>query len=194
MMGTTSLSASPSHVYHPTTPLNKHIGKKYGMLTVLGFLDIHDTANGRHKTRNTHCRCDCGKDIIRPWKNVIDPQSRSCGCYRSARLKKINYDAEIGKCYGHLTVTGVGPPVYAPNGTTIITREVSCVCDCGMSYQPEVMDYDHLPIYKKERSISECQTITKVKQEIVKCELVCAVCHRIRGMQRGGHYKSLGLK
>jgi hypothetical protein len=55
--------------------------------------------------------------------------------------------------------------------------------DCGVSYQPCVMDLDHIRGVKK-RGISQMvdggYTIPALKEEIAKCEVVCANCHRIR--------------
>lgn len=61
-------------------------------------------------------------------------------------------------------------------------------CDCGIlgDKHPEIMDFDHLR--DKKFNISEFKNHTsgfnKVKQEIKKCELVCANCHRIRTVKR----------
>lgn len=56
--------------------------------------------------------------------------------------------------------------------------------DCGLTYNPWQMDFDHLDSSQKIDNISEllCRgvSISKIKQEIEKCELVCVNCHRIR--------------
>ena len=60
--------------------------------------------------------------------------------------------------------------------------------DCGFIGRdfPEVLDFDHLR--DKKFNISEYKYFTsginKVKEEINKCELVCANCHRIRTVKR----------
>ncbi len=60
--------------------------------------------------------------------------------------------------------------------------------DCGFLGKdyPEVLDFDHLR--DKKFNISEFKHHTsgfsKVKEEIEKCELVCANCHRIRTVKR----------
>jgi hypothetical protein len=60
-----------------------------------------------------------------------------------------------------------------------------CV-DCGKSYPHYCMDFDHLR--DKEFSISMARkgywAREKILKEIEKCELVCAICHRIRTHQR----------
>lgn len=63
-------------------------------------------------------------------------------------------------------------------------KERSCV-DCGYSGKenPCVLDFDHLS--DKKYSISRMNfSIEKVLEEIKKCELVCANCHRIRTEKR----------
>lgn len=56
-----------------------------------------------------------------------------------------------------------------------------CV-DCGQSYLPPAMDFDHV----KEFTIAQMSTCAwdRVLREIAKCDLVCAVCHRLRTVQR----------
>ncbi len=60
--------------------------------------------------------------------------------------------------------------------------------DCGLrgkSY-PEILEFDHLG--DKKFNISEYRRITssisKVQEEIEKCQLVCSNCHRIRTVKR----------
>jgi hypothetical protein len=59
--------------------------------------------------------------------------------------------------------------------------------DCGQTVPPEVMDFDHRD-GKKKMAISEFKrmkrTLSVVKKELEKCDLVCANCHRIRTWKR----------
>lgn len=60
--------------------------------------------------------------------------------------------------------------------------------DCGMQYHTCVMDFDHI---KGEKLFNIGQTATKfgvetLFEEIAKCEVVCANCHRIRSFIRRG--------
>ena len=61
-------------------------GKRFGRWTVLY------QANNKFKTRMTmwHCRCDCGneKDIGR--SNLVNGKTKSCGCYRKEKSKKLD--------------------------------------------------------------------------------------------------------
>ena len=59
--------------------------------------------------------------------------------------------------------------------------------DCGKKYPHYVMEFDHI---KDEKFMGICQmknrrmSIEKIKEEISKCELVCANCHRERTNKR----------
>lgn len=57
--------------------------------------------------------------------------------------------------------------------------------DCGNRFPPECMDFDHRPGEIKLFGISaSVQGWQKMLDEIVKCDLVCANCHRIRTKAR----------
>lgn len=63
-----------------------------------------------------------------------------------------------------------------------------CV-DCGRTFPPFCMDWDHLPGHLKCSNISlmvrsNTFKIEDIQVELKKCELVCACCHRIRGYIR----------
>lgn len=54
--------------------------------------------------------------------------------------------------------------------------------DCGKTYPPCVMDWDHVrgeKLYNPGNMLHKCMT-AKYLIEIEKCELVCSNCHRIR--------------
>ena len=60
--------------------------------------------------------------------------------------------------------------------------------DCGRRFPYYVMQFDHLPEYDKSFTISEAKTnvvpLEKLKEEIAKCDVVCANCHAIRTYRR----------
>lgn len=64
-------------------------------------------------------------------------------------------------------------------------KSVPCA-DCGCTYPPYVMDFDHLS--DKKFLISKCYktNIHRLMEEISKCEVVCSNCHRIRTYNRKG--------
>jgi hypothetical protein len=66
-------------------------------------------------------------------------------------------------------------------------KEANSRCvDCKVSYPPHVLDFDHLG--DKQFSISAFgkgnKTKDEIETEILKCEIVCANCHRIRTWAR----------
>lgn len=64
-------------------------------------------------------------------------------------------------------------------------ESVPCA-DCNVHYPYWVMDFDH--IKGKSFNISETNRVTEnldiIKEEIEKCEVVCANCHRTRTQNR----------
>ena len=63
--------------------------------------------------------------------------------------------------------------------------------DCGDKFHPAAMDFDHVR-GKKAKHISNMWSWThdKVLEELKKCELVCANCHRVRTyLRRQEHVK-----
>jgi hypothetical protein len=65
-------------------------------------------------------------------------------------------------------------------------KRVPCM-DCGETYPPYVMDFDHRGEDPKTFNISHgvySQSLKAVKVEIAKCDIVCANCHRERTFQR----------
>lgn len=52
--------------------------------------------------------------------------------------------------------------------------------DCGQKYDPCVYDFHHLNPEEKDSSWSLHRSWNYLKQELDKCILLCANCHRIR--------------
>lgn len=66
-------------------------------------------------------------------------------------------------------------------------KSAPCV-DCGGTFDPICMDFDHLPEFEKSADVSRMlrrrMAKSKIEAEIAKCELVCANCHRLRSKSR----------
>lgn len=60
--------------------------------------------------------------------------------------------------------------------------------DCGLVFPYFVMDLDHLPEFEKSFQLGKYMqyTLGAIKQELDKCEAVCANCHRWRTAKRVG--------
>src|SRR5262245_31410711 len=61
--------------------------------------------------------------------------------------------------------------------------------DCGQTYPPYVMDFDHRPGEIKAFALANAAGQTRIsaerlRAEIAKCDVVCANCHRIRTHHR----------
>ena len=58
--------------------------------------------------------------------------------------------------------------------------------DCGIQYPYYVMDFDHRIAAEKKFSLHRFFSYTKkqILEEIAKCDVVCANCHRERTYQR----------
>jgi hypothetical protein len=81
-------------------------------------------------------------------------------------------------------------PAYARDILWELFKKSKCV-DCGES-NPIVLEFDHL----KDKSFTISSYVnnsrlwsSKIQEEIDKCEIVCANCHRIRTSQRGLHWR-----
>lgn len=70
---------------------------------------------------------------------------------------------------------------------TIRAKNVPCK-DCGVKYPYYVMHFDHVHGEKKF-NISHCNSIglEMLREEIDKCEVVCANCHAERSWSRNQH-------
>ena len=60
-------------------------------------------------------------------------------------------------------------------------KRVPCM-DCGMSYPPYVMDFDHV---RGVKLFGLCTSeklygFSQIKEERAKCDVVCSNCHRKR--------------
>jgi hypothetical protein len=71
---------------------------------------------------------------------------------------------------------------------SMIKLERGCA-DCGYRGHPAALDFDHLPGTEKRGAVSVmcrkmCIKRADLDAEIVKCEVVCANCHRIRTYNR----------
>jgi hypothetical protein len=60
--------------------------------------------------------------------------------------------------------------------------------DCGIGFPHYILDFDHRPGCKKNANINVLvkrgASIKVLLEEIAKCELVCANCHRRRTWER----------
>ena len=72
-----------------------------------------------------------------------------------------------------------------------LVKEAPCQ-DCGRRFPPECMDFDHIRGRKRFTINRIMAAHLWLYQEIEKCDLVCANCHRIRTKKRAMHGISRG--
>jgi hypothetical protein len=74
-------------------------------------------------------------------------------------------------------------------------KEKTPCADCGQHYPYFVMDFDHREDVDKlahvATMVGKNAAHKKVMEEIDKCDVVCANCHRIRTARRAGRYASV---
>lgn len=65
-------------------------------------------------------------------------------------------------------------------------KDLPCT-DCGVKYSPWMMQFDHVRGIKVSSlsNLASNGTLTKLLEEIEKCEVVCANCHADRTYKRG---------
>ena len=64
----------------------------------------------------------------------------------------------------------------------IESKNKPCI-DCGSEYPHYCMDFDHMPGFIKKDDVANLirnGSKRLLEEEIAKCELVCAICHRKR--------------
>lgn len=64
-------------------------------------------------------------------------------------------------------------------------KDVPCA-DCGKQYPPYCMDLDHVRGEKKftvSKAVGLGRSLAEIEEEIAKCDIRCAICHRIRHHQ-----------
>ena len=66
-------------------------------------------------------------------------------------------------------------------------KRVPCA-DCGGTFHPFVMDFDHREGEAKRFNVSAAiplgLSLKSVAEEVAKCDVICSNCHRMRTLQR----------
>lgn len=69
-------------------------------------------------------------------------------------------------------------------------KEFHGCMDCGGKFPYFVLDLDHRDPHDKKFALNRIHLLTswdKMVEEINKCDVVCANCHRIRSYEKGHH-------
>ena len=101
------------------------IGRQFGMLIVKSETSPSKDTRG-HIIRRFNCLCDCGKERIVQYHNLMSGNINSCGCKRFSKNPPADL---VGKRFGKLTVLFEAEPHFTKSGQK--KRCWACVCDCG---------------------------------------------------------------
>src|SRR5208337_5282812 len=145
------------------------------------------------ETKRICARCK----IEKPLRNFIKDNRRACGygycclvCHREAEnLRRNTPEGKISKSksdnnyrQNNRETILLQKKNRKNEGIILINSHKDMPCtDCNKYFPPECMDFDHV-LGKKIANVANMKSLKKEKiiEEIEKCEVVCAVCHRIR--------------
>lgn len=66
-----------------------NIGDRFGRLTIIGLGRRYSEWN-RYGMIECRCRCECGREVVVLWKNLVSGRTRSCGCMRKGIHSKVD--------------------------------------------------------------------------------------------------------
>lgn len=136
---------------------------------------------------------DCG--VERPtwameWDHLHDKEITPAKIQHQ-RWSEARIRAEISKCElvcvlcHRLRSNFRSPGGSSPDRDLVRSLKSSPCVDCGKPYEPCQMDFDHVGLKRANVSrMLDRYSIQSVLLEIQECELVCALCHRIRTHSR----------
>ena len=115
-------------------------------------------------------------------KSMKDGRSRYCKTCQGIK-QKAYYNGEAKTGY----ISGIKESARIRNERNVAyVNEIKArpCSDCGGTFPPVCMDFDHLPGFVKRENVSimvaSGLSLKAIQEEIDKCELVCSNCHRIR--------------
>jgi len=134
--------------------------------------------------RRTCIKCNCTKDIkeFRARKGIKDNVCKTC----VSTNNKAHYKANKADYFKR-------NKLYKAEIKQMVRdyKEESGCTDCKNRFPYYVLEFDHLPGYEKKANIADMingslarQAKTQIIEEMAKCEVVCANCHRLRTHSR----------
>lgn len=70
--------------------------------------------------------------------------------------------------------------------------------DCGYYFDTVCMDFDHrnpaVKLFTISQGVNKCVTLEVLEEELDKCDLVCANCHRLRTQAQREKWREEGSK
>lgn len=118
-------------------------------------------------------------------KNRADGLQPYCRVCR-AEIDHEEYERNVGRTVPRRSRTSY----VSARGAWLRSLKAGRPCtDCGRIFDPQVMQWDHLPQFEKLGDVSAAfwgRMEVEILREIAKCELVCTNCHTIRTFTRNG--------
>jgi hypothetical protein len=120
-----------------------------------------------------------------PWRNKAKGLRQRYCCECKRRYGRTWYAKNAA---AHKANVALNNERYKAAAEEIIRAAKAVPCaDCGGTFPPVAMDFDHLSDDKIiEVSRMRTHNLDKLRAEIAKCEVVCACCHRVRTATRLG--------
>lgn len=137
----------------------------------------------------TECKIDKPEDEFyvkkNPAKNWVGRYRQCKACMTKKSVDRVKKDKGKRAAYMKKYFAEMQDGTRIRPGYQLIVEAKKAPCkDCGGSFPPECMDFDHLGDKKMNVSAMKYNSVEKVAEEIAKCDLVCANCHRIRTKKR----------
>lgn len=129
----------------------------------------------------TCSRCGEGKPITEFPERVLGSGRRHGHCRPcKAAYQKAWYDKNKERHKANVAV--IRKETIRRNREIIAAAKAKPCADCGVSFSPYVMDFDHVRGRKRGTIASWYASVSEkaLCAEIAKCDVVCANCHRER--------------
>lgn len=176
--------------YIPNPRINR-VGEHYGHW-IIKELDLEESKKSKRITWKCECDCGCGTTKSLRWDALIQVKIGGCKnmtsstehicpkCNKKFFMKK---NATTRKfCYDCMPETGHSGAQYRKfyKQWGVEYKGNKCQC-CGYNNCLDALEFHHLNPNEKDFNISD-RNLTydweKIKNELDKCILVCANCHR----------------
>lgn len=111
----------------------------------------------------------------------LQPYCKPCKLMHNKRWYRRNREAQLLR-----VKHAKAPKVAAASAVVAAAKDGPCT-DCGQRFPTYAMDFDHV---RGEKVAAVSVLVSKgaseeiIREELAKCELVCANCHRIRTFSR----------
>lgn len=117
-----------------------------------------------------------------------DSPERVCTVCKESKLKSEFYRKNGTNNYDSIckTCDAISKKERAAKRKQLINKIKNVPCqDCGGTFPPVCMDFDHVRGEKQFGiAMASMLSLNAVMEEITKCDIICSNCHRIRTQSR----------